>query len=87
MVVDIRKLFVDSAGGIAPPGDTPHTDVPVFGCDREARGKLRPLSVDRDAPHDRDVSIPERRVFLDPKSITIKFNSSIFITEILNISQ
>lgn len=67
MVVDIRKLFVDSAGGIAPPGDTPHTDVPVFGCDREARGKLRPLSVDRDAPHDRDVSIPERRVFLDVK--------------------
>lgn len=67
MVVDIRKLFVDPACGIAPPGDTPHSDIPVFGCDREARGKLRPLPVDRDASHDRGVPIPERRVFLDVK--------------------
>ena len=32
--MDIRKLLVDAEGGIAPPGDTPHADVPLIGAHR-----------------------------------------------------
>ena len=39
--------------------------VPTGGSDREPCGKLRPLSVDRDASHDRGPTVPQRRILLD----------------------
>ena len=62
---DIGQLFVDLDGHVAPSADPPLCGVPTGGSDREPCGKLRPLSVDRDASHDRGPTVPQRRILLD----------------------
>ena len=49
------------------PQTRPLCGVPTGGSDREPCGKLRPLSVDRDASHDRGPTVPQRRILLDVK--------------------
>lgn len=62
---DIGQLFVDADGHAASSRDPSLRSVPTEGSDRETCGKLRPLSVDRDTSHNRDVSVPQRRILLD----------------------